>query len=87
MKGWISKPSHHNNVLYRFSLDYQRFFGVKACSLQPFTVALPCVKALISKPSHLKPLKISKKRAPCEGVNTFFGNLNAYIRARVEPFT
>ncbi|MCI6294847.1 MAG: hypothetical protein MR605_03710 [Bacteroidales bacterium] len=27
-------------------------------------------------------MKISRKHAPCEGVNTFFGKSNAYTRAR-----
>ena len=35
-----------------------------------------------SKPSQARPMKISRKHAMCEGVNTFFGKSNAYTRAR-----
>ena len=41
------------------------------------------VNTLKSKPSHQKPMKISRKHAICEGVNTFFGKSNAYTRARM----
>ena len=64
-------------------------FRCEGLLFQPFTsVHRPCeclaarVNALFSKPSHSKPLKISRKHTSCEGVNTFFGKYITYIRAR-----
>ena len=67
---------------YRQLPDFHGFYRVKACFFhlsQAFTVR---VNTLKSNPSHSKPLKINRKRVLCEGVNTFFGLLKPYRRAR-----
>ena len=45
-------------------------------------IRLPRVNALKTNPSHLKPLKIKRKHALCEGCERFFGEIITYIRAR-----
>ena len=52
--------------------DNQRFPGVKAYSSNPSQVLAACVNTLFFKPSQSDPLKIRRKRTPCEGVNAFF---------------
>ena len=53
--------------------DNQRFPGVKAYSSNPSQVLAACVNTLFFKPSQSEPLKIRRKRTPCEGVNAFLG--------------
>ena len=78
-------PSHNGF----FFLIFRRF-KCEGLLFQAFTsVHLPCecftahVNALLSKPSQSKPLKISRKRTPCEWVNAFWGNNYVYIIARI----
>ena len=40
---------------------------------EAFTPPFPAVNTSLPYPSRLKQLKINKKRAFCDGVNTFFG--------------
>ena len=56
VKGWNNKPSH------RKSIGNQEVSDI---------FALYAVNTWISKPSHLKPLKIRDKNPSCEGVNAF----------------
>ena len=82
MKGWIFKCSQQSGCECCFTPNFQQFYCVKACFSYPSQAFTARVNTWKSKPSQARPMKISRKHAPCEGVNTFFRKSNSYTRAR-----
>ena len=54
------------------------------CLSRIVTRLRPDVNGWNSKPSHQKPLKISRERPFCEGLDTLFGNLKTYMFVRAK---
>ena len=83
MKAWIFKCSQQSGRECCFTPNFQQFYCVKACFSYPSQAFTARVNTWKSKPSHAKTMKISRKHAMCEGVNTFFRKSNAYTRAHM----
>ena len=82
MKAWIFKCSQREGRECCFPPEFQKFCCVKACEINPSqSFCCPC-EHLKKQAFTPKTMKISRKYAPCEGVNTFFGKSNSYTRAR-----
>ena len=82
MKACVFKCSQHEGRECCFPPNFQQFCCVKDCEINPSqSFCGPC-EHLEKQAFTPKTMKISRKYAPCEGVNTFFGKSNSYTRAR-----